>query len=487
MKYLDLTIEELHNLLKEGKVKPSQLVEESLERAKAYQTDLNAFVYLRDKALEEAKALDNQEIDNPLFGIPCAIKDNYSVKNELSTGCSNTLKDYYPVYNATVIDKLNAVHSLSIGKTNLDELAMGGTGLNSNMGIVYNPWSKDRSRMAGGSSSGSAVAVATGIVPFALGSDTGDSVRKPAAFCGVVGFKPTWGRISRFGLFPFAPSLDHVAYFTRSVKDAAYVLEVLAGQDKHDMTCSTLKVEDYSKNLNGSLKGKRIAVIKSIDESLTNSEVKQNFEEVLKKMKEAGVEVIERDIDITLLRAIYPTYMVISCAEATSNDANLDGIKFGPRVMGENFTDTIIRTRTQGFSELVKRRFVLGSYCLSKENQKELLLRAQKIRRLIANATNDILEDVDAIVLPASGNIAPKLEGAQDEKLSSEYLIGENHLAIGNFAGLPSLTLPSGFVSEMPVGINVMGKAFAEQEVLNISCGLESLLGFKNQIAKVGE
>ena len=486
MKYIDMTIEEIHQALKEGKVKPSDLVKESLERAKAYQSDLNAFVYFRDQVLEEVKKLDDQEISNPLFGIPCAIKDNYSVKNELSTGCSNTLKDYYPVYTATVVEKLNKAGSLSIGKTNLDELAMGGTGLNSNNGIVYNPWSKDRSRMAGGSSSGSAVAVSTGIVPFALGSDTGDSVRKPAAFCGCVGFKPTWGRISRYGLYPFAPSLDHVAYFTRSVKDAAYVLEVLAGSDKHDMTCSTNPVENYSQLLNKELKGKKIAIIKEIDDSLTNPHVKDNFCEVVSKLKEAGAEISERSIDIALLRAIYPTYMVISCAEATSNDANLDGIKFGPRVMGENFNDTIIKTRTQGFSELVKRRFVLGSYCLSKENQKELLLRAQKIRRLIANAVNDILKDVDAILLPASGDIAPKLEGAKNEKLSSEYLIGENHLAIGNFAGLPSLTLPSGFVSEMPVGINVMGKAFDEQGVLNISYGIESLLTYKNQKAEVG-
>ena len=487
MSYLDMTIEQMHQALKEGKIKPSDLVKEALDRASAYQNDLNAFVYLRKQAIEEAQKLDGLEVSNPLFGIPCAIKDNYSTKGELSTGCSNTLKDYYPVYDATVIEKLKAVNCLSIGKTNLDELAMGGTGLNSNKGIVKNPWSKDRSRMAGGSSSGSAVAVASGIVPFALGSDTGDSVRKPAAFCGCVGFKPTWGRISRYGLFPFAPSLDHVAYFTRSVKDTAYALEVLSGSDKKDMTCSYLPVEEYSKNLNGDLKGKRLAVIKGVNDSLSDNGVKKNFQEILSKLKENGVEIIEADIDIALLKAIYPTYMVISCAEATSNDANLDGIKFGPRITGDNFTDTIIKTRTEGFSELVKRRFVLGSYCLSKENQKELLLRAQKIRRLIADAVNNILKDVDAIILPASGNIAPKLEGAKDEKLSAEYLIGENHLAIGNFAGLPSLTLPSGFVDSMPLGVNIMGKAFAEQEVLNISYGLESLLDYKGQIAKVGE
>lgn len=486
MSYLDLSIEEMHKALKEGKVKPSELVSESIERAKNYQKDLNAFVSIRDKAIEEAKNLDGKEITNPLFGIPFAYKDNYSIKGELTTGSSNILKDYYPVYNATVAEKLNAANAISIGKTVLDELAMGGTGMNGHTGVVNNPWSKDHSRMSGGSSGGSAAAVSSGIIPFALGSDTGDSVRKPAAYCGCVGFKPTWGRISRFGLFPFACSIDHVAYFTRTVKDSAYVLEVLAGQDPKDMTCSTKKVEEYSKNLNPELKGKKIAIIKGIDDSLSDKRVQSNFLATVELAKKAGAEIIEKEIDMRLLKAIYPVYMVISCSEATSNDANLDGIKFGPRSKGENFVDTIMKTRTEGFSELIKRRFVLGSYCLAKENQKELLLRAQKIRRLIVDAVNEILNSVDAILVPASGTVAQPFEGAKDEKLSENYLIGENHLAIANFAGLPSLTIPSGFVDDMPVGVNIMGKAFDEQGVFNISAGLEALMPYKNQIGKAG-
>ncbi len=486
MNYLDLSIEDMHQALKEGKVTPEELTKLSLARAHELQASFNPFVTIDDNAINIAANLNGQQISNPLFGIPCAIKDNYSTKGILSTGSSNTLKDYVPVYDATVVTKLKNAGSISIGKTVLDELAMGGTGLNGHTGIVYNPWCPTKERIAGGSSAGSAVAVCAGIVPFALGSDTGDSVRKPAAYCGCVGFKPTWGRISRYGLFPFAPSLDHVAFFTRTVKDSAYVLETLAGEDACDMTCSTKKVENYSQNLNGELKGKKIAIINGINNSLNDKRVTENFFETVNKMKQAGAIIIEENIDVRLLKAILPVYMVISCSEATSNDANLDGIKFGPRVDGENFIDTIIKTRTEGFSELIKRRFILGSYCLAKENQQELFLRAQKIRRVITNELNRILSTCDAILFPSAGSIAPLIKGSKNEQLSEEYLIGENHLALGNFAGLPSLTLPSGFVEAMPVGVNVTGKAFDEQGVLDIGYGIEKLFDFKNQLAKVG-
>lgn len=483
MSLLDLSIKELHEGLKNGSFKPSDLVKVSLEKAKALQPTLNPFVTIIEDAVEVAKELDNLEITNPLFGIPYACKDNISTKGVLTTASSNILKDYVPVFDAEIINRLKNEKAVCIGKTVLDELAMGGTGMNGHTGRVNNPWDKTHTRMSGGSSGGSAAAVAAGIVPFALGSDTGDSVRKPAAFCGIVGFKPTWGRISRFGLFPFSPSIDHVAYFTRNVEDCAYLLDVLAGEDYKDMTCSTRKVEAYHKNLNGDLNGVKIGLIKGINDSVTRSEVKDNFAEVLNKLTNAGANIKEYEIDIRLLKAILPVYLVISCAEATSNNANLDGIKFGPRAVGENVEETVINTRTEGFSELVKRRFILGSYCLAKSNQKELFLRAQKIRRKIVEAVNEILGEVDVILTPASGDIAPKFDSTS-EKLSDNYLIAENHLAIGNFGGLPSLTLPCGFVEDMPIGINVTGRAFDEQKVFNISLGIENVLGYKNMIAK---
>ena len=484
MDLLSLSIEELHLGLKEKKFKVSDLVKASLEKAKATNGDLNSFVTIIEEALEVAYKLDEQEVDNPLFGIPYSIKDNYSTKGVMTTGSSKILDGYVPVFNAEVVTRLNNANAVNIGKTVLDELAMGGTGMNGHTGRVNNPWCKERNRQSGGSSGGSVASVAAGIVPFSIGSDTGDSVRKPAAYCGVVGFKPTWGRISRFGLFPFAPSIDHVAYFTRNVKDAAYLLECLAGQDDKDMTCSTKPVEAYSKNLNGDLKGKRVALIPNINNSIKDEKIVNNFNETVTKLKEAGVEFKDYEIDIRLLKAILPVYLVISCDEATSNNANLDGVKFGKRVPVESVYEMTINTRTEGFSELVKRRFILGSYCLAKENKKTLFERAQKIRRLIVEAVLKVLDDSDAILFPAAGSIAPLFEGGSAEKLSENYLIAENHMAIGNFAGLPSITIPSGFVDGMPVGINITCKAFAEQETLNVAYGIETVLGYKNQVAK---
>lgn len=486
MEYMNLSIEELHLLIKEKKVKPSDLAKEALRKAKELQVPYNSFVTILEEAVEVATQLDDIEPTNPLFGIPYAAKDNYSTKGILSTGSSNILKDYVPVYDATVITKLKEQNSVLIGKTVLDELAMGGTGMNGHTGKCINPWSKDLNRMSGGSSGGSAVAVAAGIVPFALGSDTGDSVRKPAAYCGIVGFKPTWGRISRYGVFPFCPSLDHVAYFTRTVKDSAYLLDVLAGFDKNDSTSARLETINYSKNINTDIKGYKIACIKEIEESIYDDVVKANIVEVKNKLRELGAVVEDVHIDLALLRAIYPVYMVLSCAEATSNNANLDGIKFGPRAEGKDIDEVVINSRTQGFSELVKRRFVIGSYCLAKQNKEKLFVRAQKIRRLIVDALNKIYENYDLILCPAAGDIAPKFEGRNTEKLSNEYLIAENHLALGNFAGLPSITIPSGFHKEMPIGVNFMGKAFHELDVFNVASALEEVLPCKNQVAKVG-
>ena len=482
---LNMSIEEMHSALKEKKILPSDLVKASIAKAKENQETYNAFVTILDEALEYAYELDeNFEEDNVLYGIPYAAKDNFSTKDILSTGSSNILKNYVPVFDATSITKLNDKKMVLMGKTVLDELAMGGTGLNGHTGPSRNPY--DPHYQSGGSSGGSAVAVSLGIVPFALGSDTGDSVRKPASLCGVVGFKPTWGRISRFGVFPFAPSLDHVAYFTRTVKDSAYILEALAGVDYNDATSSLEEVKEYSKDLSLDVKGKKIAVIKEIYDLVTNNDLKSAFENVENELINNGASVSYINFDIQLLRAILPVYMVISCAEATSNDANLDGIKFGPRENGKTMDEEVFNTRTNGFSELVKRRFVIGSYCLSKKNQDKLFIRAQRIRRMIVDKLNEIFNEYDAIMLPASGHKAPLINSSSEkiEKLKDEYLILESHLALANFGGLPSLTLPLCMSEGMPIGLNITCKAFDEQNVFDISAFIESKLNFKNMVAK---
>jgi aspartyl-tRNA(Asn)/glutamyl-tRNA(Gln) amidotransferase subunit A len=487
MDYLSLSLKDLAKAIKNNEITPLELTKLALARAKEYQSIYNPFVTItEEEALKLAETLTNSAQDNPLYGIPFALKDNFSTKGILTTGSSNILSNYVPVYDATVVQKLKKANAVLIGKTVLDELAMGGTSMSGHTGYVINPYSKTLDHMAGGSSGGSAVSVASGIVPYALGSDTGDSVRKPASYCGIVGFKPTYGRISRFGLFPFAPSLDHVAFFTRTVEDSAYVLEALAGNDPKDMTSAINPVESYAANLTSDVKGKKVAVIKEIVDSLNDSKIKELFDLTVKKASEAGMIVEYVSMDEKLLRAILPIYLVISCAEATSNNANLDGVKFGPRVEGATVDETIINTRTYGFSELIKRRFVMGSYFLKKENQERLFLKAQKIRRLIVDKTNEILKSYDAILLPAAGSTAPKFTSRSDEKLSNKYLIAENHLAIGNFGGFPSITIPAGLVDDMPFGVNLTGKVFDEQNVLNLAYALESKLDYKNKIVARG-
>ena len=482
MHILDLTLEGIHDALVNKEITPLQLVKEAIRRIE--HDDHNAFEALMiDQALAMAAALVEPEVDNVLWGIPFFIKDNFSTKGVETTASSNILKGYIPVYNATVVEKLLAKKAIPLGKTTLDELAMGGTGTTGHKGVTFNPFDSSKTRMIGGSSCGSAAVVSASMVPFALGSDTGDSVRKPASLAGLVGMKPTWGRISRYGLFPFAPSLDHVGYFTRSVKDSAYLLEVLAGHDDMDATSSTLPKEPYAKNMAMDVKQMKVAIIHEVIESIKNKTILKAFHQSVDALKKAGIQVDMVHMDVKLLNAIYPTYITISSAEATSNNANLDGIKFGARQMGNTYLDVMKNTRTFGFSELIKRRFVIGSFALMRENQDVLFLRAQKARHLIVDAVNAILKNYDFIYLPASPTVAPKFADKSD-KLSDEYLIADNHLAIGNFAGLPSLTLPIGFEDKLPFGGNFTGRAFEESKLFAVAAVIERSTGYTNLSAR---
>lgn len=471
-------IDDIRNGLDSGKVTSDKLFEEAVNKAYKYQDVYNSFVTIMDKKDEVCS-------NSILSGIPYALKDNISTKGILTTASSNILKDYIPLYDATIYKKLKNSGAVLMGKTVLDELAMGGTGTTGHTGIVRNPWNKDR--MIGGSSAGSAASVALGIVPFAIGSDTGDSIRKPAAYGGVVGYKPTYGRISRYGLFSFASSLDHVGVFARSVKDVSYVMDVVKGHDDKDMTSLPDEDVSYVSELDNDVSGKKLFYIKeAIEIDNGNNELKEiisNFKSVLEKCKELGMIVEEVSFDKELLEAIYPAYNVISCAEATSNNSNLTGIPFGNRVDGKNVNDIMMNTRTNGFSELIKRRFVIGSYVLQKENQEKLFLNACRVRRLIVNRMNELFEKYDGLIMPTSGNIAPLFDDASD-KLSDEYLILGNHLVIGNFGGFPSISIPSGFVNDMPVSVNITGRAKEDSLVLNMANKVESLLDCKGMVAK---
>lgn len=485
MSYMDKSIDYLRKALDEQEVTSSELFEESVSFAKKYQDKYNAFVTI----LEEKNEKKSTSV---LAGIPYALKDNISTKNILTTSSSNILKNYVPVYNATVYQKLEDAGAVLVGKNVLDELAMGGNGVTGHTGVVKNPW--DETRLMGGSSAGSAAAVALGIVPFAIASDTGDSIRKPASFGGIVGYKPTYGRVSRYGLFAFASSLDHVGCFTRNVKDVAYVIDTIKGPDPHDMTSLPDDNKKYVDTLENDIKGRKLFYIKeacdmenyenSDDEEL--KETISQFFQTVQKIRSLGFVVEEISFPKGLMNAIYPTYMAITCAEATSNNANLTGIPFGVRGEGNSIHEIMMDARTKGFSELIKRRFVLGSYILQKENQEKLFKNAGRVRRMIVDRMNALFEEYDGLLMPASGGIAPKF-GEKTDQLSDRYLLLENHMAIGNFGGFPSITLPSGFVNGMPIAINLTGRQFEDDVVLNMANQIEKVTGYKDQIAKGGK
>ncbi len=481
MAYMNKSIEEIHEALKEGKVTSKDLIKESLEKSKEVQEKCNAFVTILDDAKE------TEITEDLLSGIPYGVKDNYSTKDVLSTGSSNTLKDYVPFFTATAISNLEKHGAIMVNKTVMDEFGMGGTGTTGHTGIVKNPW--DQTRMCAGSSAGSAAAVAAGVYPYATGSDTGDSIRKPAAYCGIVGYKPTYGMISRYGLFPFASSLDHCGALTRSVKDSAIVVDAMKGIDKYDMTSWDSKDMHLYENIDGNVKGKKLCYIKEICDIKmypnADDELKQhlqNFKEKLELCKKIGMEVEEVSIDQTLLNAMPSVYVVISCAEATSNMSNLTGFIFGPRAEGDKWDIEMKNYRTKGFSPLIKRRFVIGSYVLQAQNKDRYFHNAQRVRRLLVDKWNELFEKYDAVILPVGSGPAKPLEGSKDI-LDQTTAVLEDHLQIGNFGGFPSITIPDGFINNLPVALNITGKCYDDVNVLNIAYALENQMDYKGQTA----
>ena len=479
MKYNRLTIEELHQKLINKEVTVEDLIKESKELESELQDKCNAFDYCIDNV--EAKEVN----DNLLSGIPYGVKANYSTKGILSTGSSNTLKNYVPFFDATAITNLNKANAIILNKTAMDEFGMGGTGKTARTGIIKNPW--DTTRMCAGSSSGSAAAVAYGVYPYALGSDTGDSIRKPAAYCGIVGYKPTYGLISRYGLFPFASSLDTCGVLTRSVKDAAIVVDNMKGIDENDMTSLDSSNMHLYDSINGDVKGKKLCYVKEIADldnyPNASEELKEhlnNFKNVINTLREKGLEIDEVSVDKKLLNTIASVYVVLSCAEATSNMSNLTGIIFGPSGEGSSVQDQMKDHRTKGFSPLIKRRFVIGSYVLQRENQERYFKNAQRVRRLIVNAWNELFKKYDAVILPVGSGPAKKLD-EKDDTLAQGTTVLEEHLQIGNFGGFPSITIPDGFVSNLPVGLNITGKVKDDANVLNIAYFIESQMNYKNQ------
>lgn len=476
-RYLDKTIREIHIALMNGEVTSADLVKEAIERIE--KDDCNAYeAKAFDKALKRAKSVKEVGALDYLEGIPYLAKDNYSTKGIETTASSNILNGYVPLFDAEVIRRLSRNGAVMVAKTTLDELAMGGTGTSGHKGDTCNPW--DHSRMVGGSSCGSAAAVAKCDVPFALGSDTGDSVRKPASHAGLVGFKPTWGLISRYGLLPFACSMDTIAYFTRCVWDSAVLTYALAGHDEKDMSTSLKAKKDYVHAVENKDSLKKVCYFKTVVDSCAPY-VQKSFYEVIDQLKEKGYQVDEYDFPEDLLDAIYPTYMILSCCEATANDAQFDGMRYGPSgdASAKTYQEFMTSARTKGFSDLIKRRFVIGSFSLLAVNQHDLFQRAQKARRVIVNKLNEMFTQYDYFILPASPSIPKHLNGISS-KWDSKPEFADNHLALANFGGMPSLTLPMGLEQGVPYGINVTGRIFEDDKVLAIGEEIEEITGLRN-------
>lgn len=456
-------------------------VNEAIKRAHQSQASLNAVVTFCDVEEQIMQAKENK--GGLLRGIPIVLKDNVCTKGIRTTASSRILDNYIPVYDAHIVSRLKAAGAVIIAKSSMDELGMGGTNLSAYSGPVHNPY--DFTRMSGGSSGGSAALVGSGVVSMAIGTDTGDSIRKPASFCGVIGVKPTYGRISRYGVIPYASSLDHVGYFVRSVQDAALTLEVLAGRDDRDMTSSFESVPHYLDALSQNPKGKIFGILQNVLDNIDNEEVRSSFNELMTKLEAEGAIIKKINFDEDLLKTILPTYYILANCEATANHSNLDGIRFGVQEAGDSMEEVMIHSRSKGLSSLIRKRFVIGSYGLLVENQEKLFRKAQKIRRLLVENLKMALSECDTIIAPASTNVAPKLADDSLDQLSDKYLIAENHMVLGNFSGYPSMTCPMGYIDGLPIGVNITCRPFEEALMFDLASSIEKATGLIDQIAEV--
>lgn len=416
--------------------------------------------------------------DLPLSNWTVALKDNVNMKGTKTTGSSKILANYESVYNATIVDKLIDAGAQIVAKTSMDELNMGGTNRNAISGPVENPF--DSSRISGGSSGGSAALSGAGLVRLAIGSDTGDSVRKPASYCGVVGVKPTYGRISRFGLIPYASSLDHVGYFTQNVKDATQALEVLSGEDAYDMTSlkeAPFKYEEHTLDLNG----KRIGVFKNVIDAIKNETILNAFDALLKNLEAQGAQIVEKEMDQELAKSMLGVYLIIANGEAVTHHASLDGVRFGNAKEGASLEEIMINTRSEGFSTGVKERLIYGQYSIEKAHNETVFLQAKKVRRLLVDAYTEMMRDVDVMLAPAAPSVAPRIDTPINNISSNRFLIAENYMVINNFSGTPSMTIPLGKEERMPFGLNISTKAFDEQTMFDYAQTIEEIINWKGE------
>ncbi|KOF58098.1 MULTISPECIES: Asp-tRNA(Asn)/Glu-tRNA(Gln) amidotransferase subunit GatA [Clostridium] len=481
-----LKAHELKDMIDNKEVKVEEVTNAFLNRIDKADEKLGAFLYVaKEEALKDAKLMD-QKIEKGeklqgLSGIPVAVKDNISVKNMQNTCASKILEKYISPYDATVVERLKQNNGIIIGKSNMDEFAMGSSNENSAYKVAKNPW--DTTKVPGGSSGGAAVAVASCEAPVALGTETGGSVREPASFCGVVGLKPTYGRISRYGVVAFGSTLDQVGTFGRDVEDCALITQNIAGLDKMDFTTVDTPVQDYKKSLVNDVKGKKIAVPKEFFGDGLDESVKKCILEAIEVFKENGAEV--KEYSLPLSEYALAAYYIISSAEASSNLARFDGIRYGHRDMNaDDITDLYVKSRSEGFGREVKRRIMLGTYALSAGYYDAYYKKALKVRNLIKQDFEKAFKEFDVIISPTSPTTAFNL-GEKTKDVLSMYM-SDIYTVPVNISGIPAISVPCGMVSGLPVGLQIMGNYFREDVLFNMAYSFEqSTLWHKNCAADI--
>lgn len=472
MSLFEQGIPRLHELLHNKDITVTDLVNESYQRIADVDQHIQAFLTLdEENARSKAKKLDEQAnhigSENVLFGLPLGLKDNIVTKGLTSTAASQLLANFEPMHDATVTEKVNEANMVNVGKLNLDEFAMGSSNENSGYKTTRNPWHTDY--VPGGSSGGSAAAVAAGEVPFALGSDTGGSIRQPASFCGVVGMKPTYGRVSRFGLISFASSLDQIGPISRTVADNAYLMQAIAGHDSLDATSANVSVGDYASAMDGNVKGMKIAVPKEYLGEGVQPAVKERTQEALKQLEALGATWEE--VSLPHSQYAMAAYYILSSSEASSNLARFDGVRFGVRAESDNLLDMYKKTRSEGFGAEVKRRIMLGTFALSSGYYDAYYKKAQKVRTLVKQDFDDVLADYDVILGPTAPTPAFKI----DEKTADPLTMYANDMLTIpiSLAGVPAISVPCGFTDGLPVGLQIIGKPFAEGAIYRVAHAYE--------------
>jgi aspartyl-tRNA(Asn)/glutamyl-tRNA(Gln) amidotransferase subunit A len=479
MKKNDQSIYALHHELKNQRVTSVELTQRSLNTIESINPKINAFLsQCKDQALQKAEQADaafkRGDDCSLLAGIPIAIKDNIHIKGIKTTCASLFLKEFVAPFNATVSTRLDHAGAVIVGKVNLDEFAMGSSTENSAFGPTKNPW--DITKVPGGSSGGSAASVASGQVIASIGSDTGGSIRQPASFCGVVGVKPTYGRVSRYGLVAFASSLDQIGPLTQTVADSAALLNVICGHDPHDATSSQQQVPDFTKALTKDIKGLKIAVPSELLGDTIDDGVKEKVIAALDLFKSHGATW--NRVSMPSFQAAIPTYYVIAPAEASANLARFDGVRYTTRAESENIRDMYIRSRSEGFGEEVKRRIILGTFVLSSGYYDAYYLKAQKARTLVQNDFNRIYSDHDVIMSPTSPTTAFSLGQHCDDPLA--MYMADLATIPANMAGVPAMSIPCGFHEKLPVGLQIFAKAFDEETMLRVGDFYQSVTDFHN-------